>query len=88
MMRKKIFYFTSSREAGENPARLRRCNGGPYFHAIWQPLPESGGKAKIRIDPESEDLPVMLIGLCALFSAYMTSALTDAMRRYDLFDIK
>ena len=73
--------FARKREAGVSPARLRRCNGGRVFHAVWQPLSHQGtGRRKTRMNPKSEDLPVMLIGL---YIKYKTSATTDAMREYE-----
>ncbi len=42
------------REAGENPARSRRCDGETFHRIHWT----DSGKEWNVYEPESEDLPV------------------------------
>ena len=51
------------REAGENPARSRRCNGEMlrlcHYKCVWNI--QVNGKVWSVIEPESEDLPVIYV---------------------------
>jgi hypothetical protein len=46
------------REAGENPARTRRCNAGALFQYVTGKSREDEMKVMIA---KSEDLPVMML---------------------------